>query len=335
MLTSKKIASFTIELNKTTNMPNDWSKLSTALIEQKKFSDLFFDSEALTDEQRQSIMKTFVLSLHAESTGLVDAVNYKDHRLVGHPVDTQKIVYKSVDAYRYILAVLNLWGIDGAEFASALQQKDDYLHYRHSLSLKSWSGQPVVLFDLDDVLAEFRSSFCDYVTRDSGHFIDPLSNEYYNISVFKEHGLSNEHYFRTFMNMHGFLNLELNNKYFTFMKRLKEMGYWIQVVTARPDSNMTCFYDTYSWLSRHGVPADGVAFSPEKLNWYASQKFYGAPRSFAVDDSAKHSAEYSKHGVHVIVPEKTYNREVSGLQNISYVPESSDPIDFVLKFVDQ
>jgi len=304
----------------------DWSNLSVALSRQSEFSSLFFDCNNMSVKQKQEMLKTFVLSLHAESTGIADAVNYKDHRMLPDSVDLQKILYKSVDAYRYVLAILNLWGISSSTFESALQQKDEFLHYRNFLSKKTWKGEPIVLFDLDDVLAEFRDEFCKFVTQGSGVFIDPSSNEYYNITTFKNHGLSNENYFRNFVDNHGFLRLGLNSKYFKFMQALKQEGFWVQILTARPSENSSCFYDTYSWLYRNSIPADSVAFAPEKFAWFANQPNYSVAKCFAVDDSAKHSAEYVKHGVPCLVPQKTYNSEVNGLKDIIYVKDDDDPL---------
>ena len=82
-------------------------------------------------------------------------------------------------------------------------------------------------------------------------------------------------------------------------------------------------------MSRNGIEADGVAFAPEKFLWLTEQKFYMNGRHFAVDDSAKHSAEYAKHGVKVIVPEKPYNQEVKSLNGITYVLRDSNPVDFI------
>lgn len=311
----------------------DWSHLEEALHRQKDFSDKFFDPSKLTDAQKEEILKTFVLSLHSEVTGICEGVNYKDHRRDVGPVDLQKILFKSIDAYRYLLAILNLWNIDSLTFSSALQQKDDFLHYRHNLKDKVWSGQPVVLFDLDDVLAEFRASFSKFVTERSGVFVDPQSNEYYNASVFKANGLNSEQYFKSFVDSHGFLGLDLNAKYHTLLQRLRAAGCWIQVITARPDKNSTCFYDTYSWLARHGIPADGVAFSPEKFVWLSNQSFYHSAAVVAVDDSAKHAAEYVKHGVPTIVPKKPYNSEVSELKDVLYVQEDHDPFDDIIKII--
>jgi hypothetical protein len=309
----------------------NWSSLKEALVAQKVFSDIFFDSDNLSDKQKEEMLKTFALAMHSEVTGIVEGVNYKDHRTAKKAVDVQKILYKSVDAYRYILAILNLWGINSSTFETALAQKDDFLHYRHKLSQKKWDGQPVVLFDMDDVLAEFRKSFCGWVTSTTGHFLDPESKEYYNTDVLKKAGLNNEALFKGFIDSHGFLLLERNEPYFELLQFLKSQGFWVQIVTARPESDLTVFYDTYSWLSRHNVEVDGVAFTSEKFMFLADQQYYSSGRYFAVDDSAKHAAEYAKHGVCVVVPEKTYNQEVSGLSGVLYVPRDQDPKSFVQK----
>lgn len=307
----------------------NWSNLEEALAAQKVFSDLFFDSSKLTDKQREEHLKTLVLALHSEATGIVEAVNYKDHRREDEPADLQKVLYKSVDAYRYILAILNLWGIDGNNFAAALNQKDDFLHYRHKISGSRWEGQPVALFDMDDVLANFRKSFCDWSSKKCGHFIDPESDEYYNVREFKKLGVNSEGYFKEFMDCHGLLHLERDEQYIELLNDLKSKGFWIQIVTSRPSSELACFYDTYSWLRRNNIEADGVAFAPEKFIWLTRQPFYSRGKYFAIDDSAKHSAEYAKHSVKVMVPEKPYNREVKGISNVIYVPSGSDPIGFI------
>ena len=309
----------------------DWSNLAAALAQQRRFSDIFFDPSRLSDGQKQEMLKTFILSLHAEATGIVDGVNYKDHRLHGHSINTQKILYKTVDAYRYLLAILNLWGVSSEEFSMALSQKDDFLHMRHTLSQRKWDSQPVVLFDMDDVLAEFRRSFCRWVTSTTGHFLDPESKEYYNTAVIKAVGLNNESLFRDFISGHGFLALERNETYCSALRHLKSMGYWVQIVTARPESNLTAFYDTYSWLSRHDIDPDGVAFTSEKFVWLTDQPYFSGGKYFAVDDSPKHAAEYAKHGVTVLVPEKSYNGEVSGVKNVIYVPRDVDPVTMLPK----
>ncbi len=82
---------------------------NTAMTFQKSFSDLFFDSEELTQQEKEEITKSFVLALHSEASDLISAVNFKDHRKVKNPVNRNQILYESVDIVRYVLAILNLW----------------------------------------------------------------------------------------------------------------------------------------------------------------------------------------------------------------------------------
>jgi len=306
---------------------SNWNYLVDALRTQKTFSNYFYDSSELTDEQKIEEFKTLSLALHSEITDLCSAVNYKEHRREARETDLQKILYKSADAYRYILAIANLWNLTSEQLTSALEQKDHYLHYRHQLRDKKWSGEPIVLFDIDDVLAEFRNEFCKYVTDQTGIFMDPYCPEYYNTVKFKEHGLNSEFFFKKFIEDHGFLRLELSKKYYSFLTALKQKGYWVQIVTARDSQNLTCFYDTYAWLHLNKIPADDVVFTPEKFAWLAGQDFYKTAKLFAVDDSAKHASEYAKHGVICVVPKKSYNEEVKNVRGIIYVEENEDIID--------
>ena len=313
---------------------NDWNNTTSAAALQKRFSDLFFDPENMTSEQKQEMMKTFVLSLHGEISDMASSINYKYHRLKDKPVNHEAILFKTVDAYRYLLAILNLWEISGEEFAKALTQKDEFLHYRHSLANKEWSGQPVVLFDMDDVLAGFRESFCEFATIHTGIDIDPNTSEYYNTTVFRENNIDSEEVFREFIRSRLFASLKPINDFVEVFNDLKSKGFWMQILTARPADSLFCYYDTFEWLTRHGLEADAVAFSAEKFRWLSDQEFYGKTKVFAIDDSAKHASEYAKHGVEVLVPCTTYNQEVRGRENVLYIEKDQDIVATVKEFTD-
>ena len=314
---------------------NDWNNTTNAAALQQKFSDLFFDAKNLTLEEKQEMMKTFVLSLHGEISDLASSINYKDHRLTEKPVNHEAILFKTVDAYRYLLAILNLWEISGKEFAKALAQKDDFLHYRHALENNKWDGQNVVLFDMDDVLAEFRSSFCEFATVHTGIVIDPNTTEYYNTTAFRENNIDSEEVFREFIRSRLFASLKPNKNFVDVFNMLKKKGFWMQILTARPADSLFCYYDTFEWLAHHGIEADAVAFSGEKFRWLSDQEFYGKTNVFAIDDSAKHASEYAKHGVDVIVPSTTYNQEVRERENVLYIDNHKDIIETVTKYANE
>jgi len=295
--------------------------LVDALKSQKEFSDLFFTPDDLSEKEKEEITKTFVLSIHTAASDLVSAVNYKDHRQSQHEVDHAKIIFKSVDIFRYMLATLNLWNIDPKDFVEACDAKDNFLHMRHNLETnKRLPGQPVVIFDCDDVVAGFRDTFNDWLEKEKGVVPNPDSKEYYNTKGVGSAGLEPEGVFREFVTVNGFRQLSVDKKVVEVMSILKSKGYWIQILTARPSDNLQCYYDTYWWFNAMNIPFDAIGFSGEKFRWLADQEFYSEGSVVcAVDDSPKHSAELAKHGVRVVVPELSYNEEIAGREGITRV----------------
>jgi len=296
--------------------------LINALNTQRAFSDLFFDPVSLTEKEKEEITKTFVLSLHTAASDLVSSVNYKDHRQTQHEVDHAKIIYKSVDVFRYMLATLNLWQIKPEDFVEACEAKDNFLHMRHAHETnKRGSGQKVVIFDCDDVIAGFREAFNAWLAREKGVTIDPESKEYYNTVGVQDAGFEPEAVFREFISDSGFRVLAADPKVVEVMNMLRQKGYWIQILTARPSDNLRCYYDTYWWLQKNNIPFDSIGFSGEKFRWLSDQDYYGEGAVVcAIDDSPKHSAELAKHGVRVVVPALSYNEEVEGKENVTRVP---------------
>tara|TARA_B100000683_G_C12429960_1_gene531317 strand:- start:167 stop:1126 length:960 start_codon:yes stop_codon:yes gene_type:complete len=295
--------------------------LINALNTQREFSNLFFDPESLTEKEKEEITKTFVLSLHTAASDLVSAVNYKDHRQTHHEVDHAKIVYKSVDVFRYMLATLNLWQINPEDFVDACEAKDNFLHMRHTHEgKKRREQQKVVVFDCDDVIAGFRETFNSWLASERGVNVDPESKEYYNTVGVKEAGFEPEAVFRDFISSSGFRKLPVDPKVAEVMNMLRQKGYWIQILTARPSDNLRCYYDTYWWLKMNNIPFDSIGFSGEKFRWLSDQDYYSEGAVVcAIDDSPKHAAELAKHGIRVIVPALPYNEEVGGKENVTRV----------------
>ena len=126
-------------------------KIADFLKMQKDFSDACFESENLSEDEKIERHKTFCLALHDEASQLANAVHFKDHRQDLTPTDRQKILYESIDAFRYTLAVLNLWGFKVTEVEDAFMSRDAQLWDKKKKPLSLWSGQPVIIVDVDDV----------------------------------------------------------------------------------------------------------------------------------------------------------------------------------------
>ena len=110
---------------------------------QSDFNKLFFDSGDLADLEKEEITKSLTLALHTEVSELISAINFKDHRQSRSQIDKEKILYESIDVFRYLLAILNLWDVRSEQFISAFDDKDLFLHTRHQMESVKWTGQPV------------------------------------------------------------------------------------------------------------------------------------------------------------------------------------------------
>jgi len=286
----------------------------------------------ICEQDRELITQNLALCTHAELSSLVNALNYRHHHGDLGKIDKSSILYESVDVVRFMLAILNVWDLSAEEFTSAFHKKDVYLHQRKRIEDNPWKGQPVAIVDIDDVLAEFRTCFADWLIENKGIHPDIESSEYYFIDALKQSGENPEQIFEDFMKDDGFLRLDEVKNAGLFLNQLKKKGYWVHLLTARPEDNLDCFYETYQWLQNLAIPYDDLSFSSEKFRWCAQSKYYDSGSiKFAIDDSPKHATEYVNHGITCYVPKKSYNKTVWELENIYPYENFNNLLGFIKK----
>ncbi len=293
---------------------------------QRAFSDLFFDSSKFTEADREQMTKSFALELHSEVSDLVSSINFKEHHSDRKMPDRTKILYESVDVLRYLMAIMNVWEISQSEFNEAFEDKDSYLHFRHSLSKRQWDGRPVVILDMDDVIAEFRRSFFDWLSDTKGAKISYDCPEYYAASAAQELGHNTEQLFKDFISERQLRSVGVVEDAVRFTHMLRDMGYWVQILTARPADNPLCLFDTARWLQDNKIYFDDVAFSGEKFRWIIQSKFSGHV-AFCVDDSPKHAAEFASHGLKTFSPIQPYNKALEKQKGVILVENLLQIID--------
>lgn len=301
-------------------------KISDILRRQREFSNLFFDSSKFSEDEREQMTKSFALSLHSEVSDLVSSINFKEHHHDRKMPDRTKILYESVDALRYLMAIMNVWDITQDEFVDAFDDKDSYLHFRHNLSQKKWDGRPVAIIDMDDVIAEFRHAFFDWLSETKGATISYDCPEYYAASAAQDLGHNTEQLFRDFISERQVRDIPVVSDAVFFMQRLHELGYWVQILTARPADNPLCLFDTARWLQSNGIYFDDVAFSGEKFRWIIQSQFSGHV-AFCVDDSPKHAAEFASHGLKTFSPIQPYNSALRRQEGVILVENLTQIID--------
>ena len=248
----------------------------------------------------------------------MQSVTFKDHHIQTDKIDKVKMLFESVDVIRYVIAILNLNSISAQDFLQAFMDKDVYLNNIEK-DQKSWDGhQKVAIIDIDDVLSEFRVHFAKHLNREYNLYPDVEGEEYYFITALSKLDMNPEEVFENFTDQGGFRDIPVVEGAIEMLQDIRNQGYWIQLLTARPKDNLKCFHDTYHWLSKNSIPYDALDFSNEKFRWCAKSRYYDSGKiKFAIDDSPKHVAEYAKHGIFCYMPKKNYNKEVRGKDKTS------------------
>lgn len=293
-------------------MSNDLQEMFES---QKSFNSNFFQNDSLSQAERERLTMVFTASLQKEVGSLLEGVNFRQHRLVDKSPILSTILHEGVDAWRYILAIMNLWGITPDQFAEAFEDRDLFLRMRHEKESKPWDGRPVFIVDMDDVITPFRHDCTAWVKERHPESVDETSTAYYSISS----DLYEEYIDNRMLKCQGVIP-----DYIEALNKIRDMGVWIHLLTARPKENLTVKYDTYAWLASSGLNFDRVSFSPEKYLWVASTDYFkqGAVLG-AVDDSPKHASEYGSHGIKCLVPGTSYNENIEFSPNI-FRCESAD-----------
>ena len=281
---------------------------------QRQYNNKVYGANWKSRDELERHTQELALCAHAELSSLVAATSYRKHHKADlrNEIDKSTLLYESVDVIRYVMAIMNLWDIKADDFETAFCEKDIYLNTRRRIDKQVWYRQPVAIVDMDDVITNFRCGFAEWLRTVYKINADVESPEYYFIDALKDSGHNPERIFETFIECSGFKILNPVKGAKQFLQKLKEQGYWIHLLTARPDDNLTCLYNTYSWLNKHEMPFDDISFATEKFRWCAQSKYYDSDSiKFAIDDSPKHATEYVTHGIKCWVPSKSYNNNLN------------------------
>ena len=303
---------------------------------QKVFHEkIYGEIESLKTPEKEAITMTLLLALHQKASALAETIHYKDHYYRPSDPDVNNLAYESVDVVRYAIAIMNTWGISQERFLEAYCEKNAYLELTQTLEKRKWNGQPVIIVDMDDVVVEFRNNFAKWLKIMFDVEADVESTEYYFIDALRKTGLNPESVFIDFLNSGGFKQLTAIDGMWDQLNTLRNNGYWVHILTARPEENLRCKYDTYSWINDACLPIDRISFSTEKFRWCAHSQYYDSDSIVcAIDDSPKHATEYAKHGLPCLVPVMPYNQNIAIKENIFYYKKPGEIVDLIENLVE-
>jgi hypothetical protein len=285
---------------------------------QDEFSSLFYDKNKMSSKQKEEMLKTLTLAMHSEVAEIVSSCNFKIFNKTNYTVDKDKIVHNSIDVFRYLLAIMNLYNTSAEEFMQSFKERDIQLKIEKNI-VPPKPDQKVIVVDIDDVICDFRNYFNEWLYKTLMIRIDPNSKSYYSSKEVKDHGYSPEGVFENFISSNELLNIPVINQMIEVLNLAKKKNIYIQLLTSRPAANLKSKYQTYTWLYNNNIPFDDIGFASEKYIWVAKKDFYIKGNLIvAIDDSPKHAMEYATHDINVIVPKTHYNKELRH-KNITHI----------------
>jgi dimeric dUTPase (all-alpha-NTP-PPase superfamily)/uncharacterized HAD superfamily protein len=279
--------------------------------EQKKHNRHFVNYEALTDEERTQLTKDYVLLAVDELIELLRCVEYKKHRTQRVEHDKANILEEVIDVFKYLLSICHIYDIELMEFIEMFFDKSEVVEQRYQQEhIELTEHTKLICVDLDGVIADWSRGIYDwYHGRDSYYEDGYRHHSSYDIGcLFDLDKVEAEKLKLDFMLTGQFRKLPVVANADWGMQELKDMGYKLAIVTARPYlEHRRVYADTLQWLKDKGIPHDFIFWGKDKADIVFRELSPVRPAWF-IEDRDKHAIELANEGIRVILLDWPYNR---------------------------
>jgi len=281
---------------------------------QKDFNELL-KNKANTIEEKEALTKEFILHLITEATELLNEINWKMHREKVYnkynPIKESRLKDEIIDIFKYWLSIAQFWNMSPKEFISEFNRKSEVVEqrYKQEKQLNLLKDKKIIGLDLDGCIADYPKSYYNFIFKKTGKRIkdDGTYNIFKNVSdvlgeerakqLKREYRESGEKRF-----------IKTINNPDEFTKNLKEKGYKIIILSARPYKEYSrVFADTIEWLKKKNILCDAIIFDENKEEKIIN-KFPNM--NFMIEDCAEIALKIANKGYKVYLIDKTYNQNI-------------------------
>ena len=313
-------------------MNND--QLKEIFKDQKEFQKHFYDPDNISDEDKVKFTKEYVLSIHRELGEILDTLPWKLHRKEDKVKLDHNTSEEIIDCFKFLLNLCIIWDIDADKFVKEFFRKSIVVRQRYNQEVLKVIGknEKVCAIDLDDTLAESSTHFIK--RYNDKHCIENLISGYYyktRAQLKKElPALEYEEYKNEYRESGEKINIEIKEGAKELCDVLKEKGYKIVIISARPyEKHYRIFPDTLEWLNNNEIKYDALYFEKDKHLKILKQ----LPNlSFIIEDNPDCAKQISEQGYRVFLldnehedeSEKTLREKLKSNSMIAQVKKLSD-----------
>lgn len=235
------------------------------------------DLDSISKEDRIHWTKEMILSSSKEIHELLDILQWKTHRYQSNEeMNIDNFAEQAIDAFKYLLNVCILNGIDADQFTTKYSEKSKIVDIRFDQEKKLFESQndtsdKYVVFDIDGVLNNYPLNVMEYMNvSDLSSFKKTHRTEYRKLK---------DKFETTGEERNNVLNYSARD----VLKMLSET-HKIILLTARPYEKISrLYYDTIYWLEKQEIPYDYLFFSEHKED-FLIQNFNPDQIEFVIDD---------------------------------------------------
>lgn len=230
-------------------------------------------------------METYILGLLSEAGQLLDSMRWKRHRPQTLADFGPNVPEELADLTKYVFSMWLLMGFTPEQMLDTVYAKGELLRLMFTQDYDILLKTKVILFDLDDVLADLKGGLKPYLAER----INGRPNTPPNIHLDIAEGYRYDDYRavkQRFEEDGGYATLAPLVPIETLFRELRRTEFSIVVFTARPVVNLKRVQrDTFAWFQAQGSLPDVLRFGREERIGYALKLQEQGHQVLLIDDN--------------------------------------------------
>lgn len=268
--------------------------------QKEQQSELGMDPRHMNDVDRRRATTDLVMLLHEEASELGRIVStHKRHLLASPRIDPHNVAEEVADILKTAVAIAQLHGLQVHDVVEAIRRKTRVVRSKaEGERMQLQRSTRLLCVDMDDVISDLASWGQQLKEYRDGY--EPGKHVWDILEAHKDE----------FYQDGRFRNMPPVDGAPTAMRTIKELGWTIVIVTARPQWQYKRLYaDTLEWLDQHEVPHDHVLFNKDKVEAVHTHLAPAWPRAF-IEDHPRNATALADAGIPVLLFDRPHNAGV-------------------------
>jgi uncharacterized HAD superfamily protein len=268
---------------------------------------LGLDPANMGSVERRRLTTDLVAQLHEEVSELGRAnPTYKRHLLADRDVDPHNICVEVVDVIKLAIATAQLHNLTVYDVVDEFKRKTTEVASRvQGERAVMRKNIKLLCVDMDDTISDL-AAWVEHLAKLNGGG----GGDHWELLERQKHAFYQQGRFREMPPIEGAPE---------GMRLLKERGYTIVIVTARPQWQYKRLYaDTLQWLAAHDVPFDHILFGKDKVEAVFQHLRPAWPVAF-IEDHPRNALALAEASIPVLLLDNPRNRDVKAHEAIKRV----------------